>query len=143
MPSLEHWYVRHEQNPMIIGNCLMSTQKKKSKKAIRPETGSGIVEGVVGLMLIVSATVIAVMLLLNTGIATYNKEKLSFVADQAAIYATSVADSPTRDSDVSSFVNNMFSNMGIQASNTTVTVKDIACSKWAAIQVQVTTSLPI
>ena len=123
-----------------------STTRKRIRNKVRPCTrtsfGSGIVEAVLALTLIISSTFLAVVLLLNIGIATYDKEKVAFVADQASAYATSLTNENTRDADVKSFVDNLMNQMGVKASGTTVTVKDIACSRWAAISVKVTTTLP-
>lgn len=125
---------------------LLLAKQRNFKSSLRPclrtMGGSGIVEGLVGLMLIIGSTILAVILLLNTGIATYNKEKVAFVADQAATYATSLTNLSTRDADVRSFVNSLLNQMGVKASNTTVKVTDIACSKWAAVSVSVSTTLP-
>lgn len=109
---------------------------------MRPMTGSGIVEGVVGLVLIIGTTVLASLLLINTGVATYNKEKIGFVADQAAAFATSCTNMSTRQADVSSFVDNLLTQMGLNASNTNVTVSDVAVGQWAAVSVSVTSNLP-
>ena len=54
----------------------------------RREKGSGIVEGVVGLLMIIGAAVLTVLLLVNAGGATYQKEKIGLVAQEVATYGT-------------------------------------------------------
>ncbi len=120
----------------------MSKTIKKSCLQRRASAGSGIIEGIVALMLIIGSTILAVILLLNTGIASYDKEKISFVADQAASYATTLFDSKTRDADVSAFVDEMLNQMGVKASNTSVKVTDIKCNRWAALSVDVSSTIP-
>lgn len=115
---------------------------RKKSKCARSMRGSQIVEALLALMLTIGATTLAVILLLNTGSATYDKEKIAFVANQAATYATSLIDMSSRDSDVQSFVDTMFTQMGVKATNTVVTVKDTKCAKWSALTVQVTTTMP-
>lgn len=111
---------------------------------MRSSQGSGIIEASVGLMLIIGVTVLAVLLLLNTGIASYNKEKIGYVANQAALFATSLnnANKPTRLTNVRTFVDTLFTQMGVKASNTSVQVTDVAVGKWAGIKVSVATDLP-
>ncbi len=125
---------------------LMPSKRKGIKNRfspfIRTASGSGIVEGVIGLVMIIGVSVLAVLLLLNTGVATYDKEKIGFVADQAATFATSLTNMNTRQADVSSFVDNLLTQMGLKATNTTVTVTDIAVGQWAGISVSVSSNLP-
>jgi hypothetical protein len=86
----------------------------------------------------------AVLLLLNTGLASYNKEKIGYVANQAALYATSLnnVNAQTRASSVSSFVDTLFSQMGVKAANTSVQISDFAVGKWAGVKVSISTDLP-
>ncbi|MFN8555001.1 MAG: hypothetical protein U0103_26320 [Candidatus Obscuribacterales bacterium] len=49
-----------------------------------------LVEGVVGLWLIIGFTIVAVVLLINILAASYNKEKLGFVTDMAAVYGSNL-----------------------------------------------------
>lgn len=122
--------------------ALTKQRRIKSRSYRRPVLGSGVIEAVIALTLIIGSTFLAVVLLLNIGLATYDKEKLAYVADQASLYAISLSDRSTRDADVKSFVDNMLNQMGAKATNTTVTVKDVACSRWAAISVSVKSTLP-
>lgn len=56
----------------------------------RPETGGTLVEGVIGLVLIVAAGIGMALFLANIGLSVYYKEKLGFVANQTAAYAASI-----------------------------------------------------
>ncbi len=49
-----------------------------------------LVEGVVGLWLIIGFMIAAIVLLLNVLAASYNKEKLGFVTDMAAVYGSNL-----------------------------------------------------
>ncbi len=53
------------------------------------QRGSGIVEGVGGLVLIIGATVLLAQMLLNVGFLLYYKQKVGYAATQAADYAAS------------------------------------------------------
>lgn len=61
------------------------------KMTRRNARGSGIIEGVTGLWLVVSGTVAAVLLMVNVGLSTIYKEKISFATSQCAQYAASKA----------------------------------------------------
>lgn len=50
----------------------------------RRQRGSGIVEGVVGLWLVVAGAVAGTLLIINTGMAVLYKQKVSYVASQTA-----------------------------------------------------------
>jgi hypothetical protein len=110
-----------------------------SRQAIRKTKGAGIVEGVVGLVVLTISTVLAVLLLLNAGGAAYDKEKISLVADQAACYAISLPSDATRQPLVAAMVNQLLSSMGI-SNNAIVDVQDVTAGGQAAVQVSVTTS---
>ncbi|MBS1954504.1 MAG: hypothetical protein JST89_09965 [Cyanobacteria bacterium SZAS-4] len=93
----------------------------KTRK-IRNARGSGIVQGVVCLMMIVIGVVLGVLLLVNTGMAAYQKEKLCFIANQSAGYATSFLPSEqgTAPPKVINFARQLMSNMGINSGDVTV-----------------------
>lgn len=112
-------------------------------KAIRSNRGSGIIEGVVGTMLIIGGTVAAIVLMLNSGAATYNKEKIGFVANQAALYASSLNNTPARQALVTDLVNNLLAsnNLGAGRRGNIVTIKDTTVGSKPAVSVTVTTSV--
>jgi hypothetical protein len=109
---------------------------------MRKERGSGIVEGVVGLMLVIGGTVLCVLLLINSGAATYNKEKIGFVANQAATYAATLPSDSTRQALVTTTVNSLLESMGLSSTNCSVTVSDITVASNPAVSVTVSASLP-
>jgi hypothetical protein len=100
------------------------------------------VEGVVGLMMVIGGTVLAVVLLLNAIAATYNKEKIGFVANTAAVYAGTLPNNAARQGLVTAKVNQLLAGMALHASNTTVTVSDLTITTRPAVKVTVATSLP-
>lgn len=104
--------------------------------------GSGIAEGVVGMILVIGVTIFAVVLLLNAGAAAYNKEKLGFVTNAAATYATNLTDYGTRQALVADRVNNMLASMSLTPDKSTVTVTDMNVGKLPAVSVTVSLTLP-
>jgi hypothetical protein len=112
----------------------------------RQSRGSGIILGVVSSLLLVCSGVMSVLLLLNTGVSMYYREKLGFIADQAATYASTYSaflqNTGTRDSDVSAMVNALMSSMDLNSSNTTVSVTG-STSPGQQISVTITANLPI
>lgn len=112
------------------------------KSATRRNRGSGIIEGVVGMMLIIGGTVAAIVLLMNSAAATYHKEKIGFVANQAALYATTLTDNSTRQAQVTDLATKLLASMGIDAGVTTVTITDTTLGSQPAVSVTVTSAVP-
>lgn len=96
----------------------MPTKKGK----IRNTRGAGILQGVVCLMVLVIGVVLGVLLLVNAGIAAYQKEKLAFIANQSAAYATSFlpSEQAAAPPKVINFAQELCSNMGVSSPNVTV-----------------------
>jgi hypothetical protein len=92
------------------------------KRKIRNARGSGILQGVVALMILVIGVVLGVLLLINAGMAAYQKEKLCFVANQSAAYATSFlpSEQATAPPKVMNFARQLLSNMGVNSADVTV-----------------------
>lgn len=113
----------------------------------RTRRGSALIVGVVAVLLVICASVLSVLLLLNTGVATFNREKVGFVAQQAATHAATysayLSDTSKRQDDLNSMVNGLLENMGLRSSNTTVTVSDTTVDGKPAVSVTVTANLPI
>lgn len=63
----------------------MRTRRQFGSQA-RTQSGSGVIEGVLGLIAIIAGVVCGTLLILNTGFSTYYKAKIAFVASQAAMY---------------------------------------------------------
>ena len=92
------------------------------KNKIRNARGAGILQGIVCLMILVIGIILGVLLLINTGIAAYQKEKLCFVANQSAAYATSFlpSEQATAPPKVINFARQILSNMGVNSADVTV-----------------------
>jgi hypothetical protein len=99
------------------------------------------VEGVVGLIMIIGGTVLAVLLLVNVGAAAYNKEKIGLVANQAATYACILPNDATRQPLVATAVDELLSNMGLNPNNTVVDVQDVNIASEVAVKVTVTATI--
>lgn len=107
----------------------------------RKAKGSAIVQGVLGLWLLIVGAVLGAVLLVNVGGATYFTQKLGFIADQAAAYATT---QPTnsRQQAVTDLVSQLVSSMGFSTNNLGVTVTDTTVNGKPAVQVTVQASMP-
>jgi hypothetical protein len=106
----------------------------------RNPKGSAIVQGVVSLWLVICGTVLGSLLLLNIGGASYCKEKVGFIADQAAYYGASLPDTPARAALVTTMVDDLLKSMGLPTSSTTVTTTDLTVNSQAAVAVTVSTT---
>lgn len=112
------------ENKIVFGDKQMNRPKTKSRRMSfrtkphlsRSTSGAALVEGVVALCLITMGTVVAVTLLVNTGMSTYYKEKLGFIANQAAIYAASIPPSEDIVTSTKPVVQDLLLKMGLPAS---------------------------
>lgn len=120
-------------------------KKRITGSAQRAAHGSGIIVGLLGVFLLVSGCVLAVLLAVNTGVATYNKEKIGFIAYQAAAYAANcypyLPDASVRQANVADMVNGLLTKMGLHSSNTIVSVSDTTLNGQAAVSVSVSANL--
>lgn len=107
----------------------------KIKRGGRRQNGSGIVEGVMGVVLIAAVTVGGTALLINSAVAGYYKEKLGFIANQAAKFAADSASwngsfKPSARTDslnagTRDVVNEMLSTVGLpEAREVSVTIEN-------------------
>jgi hypothetical protein len=122
-------------------------RKMRSKSfSARSKKGSNMVEGAVGLMIIITGLIFAGLLLMNSGALIYNQEKIGFVTHSAATYAAALTNAGTRQSDVEAQVSNTMANIGLSGANTSVTIKDISLGAGAnakpAVSVTVAARLP-
>src|ERR1043165_7494135 len=96
--------------------------KNESSSHRRARKGSALIVGIAALFLIVAGSSLSVLLILNSGIATFNKEKLGYIANQAATYASRysafLSITSTRNQNVTDMVNGLLSDMGLNSSNT-------------------------
>ncbi len=123
--------------------------ENKNKNAVqrkRRMRGSALILGLAAVFLIVSGSVLAVLLILNTGAATFNKEKVEFITYQTASYAATysafLSDAQKRQTNATDMVNGLLQEMGMNGTNTTVSVSDTTLSGQPAVSVTVTVDLP-
>lgn len=83
-----------------------------------------LVEGVVGLWLIIFFTIAAVVLLLNVLAASFNKEKLGFVTDMAAVYGSNLpTDTTNAPQLIEDRVNVLMREMSLKTTSLNVTTR--------------------
>src|SRR5262245_28409097 len=95
--------------------------KPPTVKLRSDQNGAVLVEGVVALVLIISGTVLATLLLVNSGLSTYYKEKLGFVANQASQFAFQIPQNQDPKPLTTAFVLDLMNQMGLPAEKTQVT----------------------
>lgn len=112
----------------------------KNSKPIyeRGNTGAAMVEGVVSLWLIITATILAVALLVDTGMSTFYKAKLGFVTNQVAVALAAQSDQTQAEEEAKSMTKSLFDAMGIQFKECTVKVKAESIDSQPAVGVTVT-----
>lgn len=124
----------------------LNSKERMTELRSRSKRGAGIILAVVIVMLLASACALAVLLSVNTGVATYNNEKLGFIANQGATYIANfwpyLPTNQVRQDNVTSMVNGLMSNMGLNGNNTTVTIAYPMVNGTQNVSVTVTSSLP-
>lgn len=107
----------------------------------RNNKGSGIVEGAVGLVLIIFGAVCAVLFMVNSGIAMYQKSRLSYVAMQTATYASQM---PRLDqAAVKLFAQDILRQMGIDSGDIGVVATDVTVKGQPAVKVELRNAFPL
>jgi len=99
----------------------------------RTPKGAGIVEGVVGLAMVIGGGILAVLLIINTGTAMYMKNKVAFASEQMARYAASETDTAKRDA----FKQDLITKMGLP-SGTTINLEDTQLGSQDAVKATAT-----
>lgn len=95
------------------------------RRSMRRNRGAAeLVEGVVGLWLIIGFMIVAAVLLLNVLAASYNKEKLGFVTDMAAVYGSNLPPDTTNANQlIDDKVKSLLKEMSVKTTSLTVTSK--------------------
>jgi len=104
----------------------------------RGNTGAALAEGVVSLWLIITATVLAIGLLVNTGMSTFYKEKLGFVTNQVAVSLAAQSDPAQAEERAKSMTKALFNEMGMSFKDCIVKVKAESIDSQPAVGVTVT-----
>ena len=103
----------------------------------RSQKGSGLIEGVVGLMLVIGSTILAALLLLNSGMSILFDNKLLLVAGQAARYAVAHQLDENVEAETQTFVQSLMPTLGLTPNNLIVTTTPNAICGAQGMQVTV------
>lgn len=128
------------------------TKQKYRKKMLRTgyrrtKHGGSMFLAIGGLFLLVTGCALAVLLSVNTGVATFYHEKIGYVALQGATYAANhwpyLPTAQVRQSSVSNMVNGLLTSMGMSSSTPpVVVVTNTTINGQPAVNVSVTVTLP-
>jgi hypothetical protein len=113
---------------------------------VRKADGSGIVEGTVGLMLVIGGGVMASLFLLNCGMSAYFKQKLEIVSNAAAQYAATLPpsdDLPTKTTLTQQFVQQLMPQVGVRSINLSVNLDNSTVGTQTGISATVTNCFPL
>lgn len=113
------------------------------KKRSRLAGGQALVEGVVALALIVATTVGALLLLANTAIAFYFKDKLSSCSNQAAQFAFTLPPDSNIEQETTNFANFFLPQIGVKPNNLIVKTRISTFQGKQAVFVDVTNTFPL
>jgi hypothetical protein len=109
----------------------------------RSNRGSGLVEGVVGLHMVIGGTVLATLLILNSGTSILSKNKILLVTGQAAQYAAAHQSDADLQSETQAFVQSLMPVVGLTPNRLSVTVTATAVNGVQGQQVCVTNQFPL
>lgn len=107
-----------------MANLTRPVLSKSSAGARRSNSGAALVEGVISLVLITIGTVAAVTLLVNAGMSTYYKEKMGFVCNQCAVYASSLSPSDDAQGKTENMARSLLKAMGMPTQSVKVKVDE-------------------
>jgi len=109
----------------------------------RSQRGSGIIEGAVGLLMVISGGIMATMLMLNSGADIFFKNKILVVANQAALYAAAHQSDPNVQEETQSFVQELMPTVGLTPSSLNVTVTPTTVNGVEGEQVAISNQFPL
>jgi Flp pilus assembly protein TadG len=115
--------------------------KSIAKTKLNRRRGAALVEGVIALAMIIMGTVGAVLLLVNTGMSMYYKQKLGFIASEAAMYAAVLSQTDDVEVKGSETARALLQAMGFNPSRCDVKVSVTTVDDKPAIKVTITTDL--
>lgn len=100
----------------------------------RAAAGQGLVEGVVGLVILIIGVVLAVLLLVNAGVSAFYKSRIGFITQQAADFASQ----KQGDKDVlEAFTKSLLKESGLPEMNS-LEVENITVADQDAVRVKLT-----
>jgi hypothetical protein len=109
----------------------------------RTERGAGLVEGAVGLMMVVGGGILVTFLILDCGTAVYFKNKLLLITGQAAQFAAAHGSDPGVRDETMTFVQNLMPTVGLTPRDLNVTVNSTAMNGVQGVQVTVSNQFPL
>jgi hypothetical protein len=115
-----------------------ATMKNSNRTSKRSTTGAALAEGVVSLWLIITATILAVGLLVNAGMSTFYKEKLGFVTNQVAVAVAAQSDPAEAEEKAKSTTRALFTAMGMSFQDCLVKVRAESIDGQPAVGVTIT-----
>jgi hypothetical protein len=107
------------------------------------DRGSGIVEGVAGICLVTSSSILALLLLINSGCGILYKQKLSHVNYLATAYAAAHGGDANVQDETTEYVKQVMSAMGMAPNGLSVTVTEMRFQNSPAIKVTLSNEFPL
>jgi hypothetical protein len=128
----------------LVHSVIHNRQGRTNK--IRSTLGSGLIEGVFGLMLVIGGAVAGTLLILNSGTGISLKQKLVIVTNLAAQYAAQNFNDNNIEEDTQAYVENLLPQVGLRGNGLKVEVtKDVKVATNSApvtgVQVRVTNQI--
>lgn len=109
----------------------------------RNQRGSGIVEGAVGLVLVLGSGICSSLLVVNSGIGVLFQSKVSLVAAQAAQFAAAHQIDSNVESETEAFVQALMPNVGLAATSLDVSVTQTTVNGVEGELVTITNDFPV
>jgi hypothetical protein len=104
-----------------------------------------LIEGALGLVMVIGVGVMSAMLVLNSGVGAFFKNKLSMITNQAVQFAVSHSQDADADlqAETKTFVQQLMPNVGLTPSNLNVTVKFTTTGTQTGLLVSVSNNFPL
>ena len=115
----------------------------KYRRLHRTSKGQVLIEGVLGLTMVLAGGVLAAFLVLNSGIGVFAKDKLVIVTGQAAQFAVANSSDPELEAETNTFVQQLMPTVGLKPQDLNVTLKLTTVGLQTGVLVTVSNSFPI
>src|SRR5271154_285017 len=115
----------------------------KNRNHRRSSKGQVLVEGELGLAMVTGGGVLAALLVLNSGVGVFAKDKLVMVTGQAAQFAVTNSSDADLEAETKTFVQQLMPTVGLKPQNLNVTLKLTTVGMQTGVLVSVSNNFTI
>jgi hypothetical protein len=115
----------------------------KYSRSSRTAKGQVLIEGAIGLILVIGGCMLAVVLVLNSSVGACYKSRLAVVTNMATQFAVTKSTDAGLSAETNTFVQQLMSQAGMAPYNLTVTVKLATIDTQPGVLVSISNQFPV